>query len=46
MSAVGAMVYTDDELLTILEDGDVDSRKVFSGVELVTSFDQYTAIVM
>jgi len=46
MSVVGAMVYTGDELLTILEDGDVDSRKVFSDVELVTSFDQYTAIVM
>ena len=46
MSAVGAMVYTNDELLTIIEDGDAEGRKTFSGVELVAAFDQYTATVM
>jgi len=46
MSAVGAMVYTADELLTIIEDGDAQSRQTFSNVELVSAFDQYTATVM
>ena len=46
MAAVGALVYTDDELLTIIEDGDVEGRKTFSGVELIASFDQYNASVM
>jgi len=46
MAAVGALVYTDDEILTIIEDGDVDGRKTFSGVELIASFDQYNASVM
>jgi len=46
MSAVGTMVYTGDELLTIIEDGDADSRKVFSDVSVLASFDQYTAIAM
>ena len=42
MTAKGALVYTDDKQLTILEDGDVEGRKTFTGVELVASFDQYT----
>ena len=46
MAATGAMVYTDDELLTIIEDGDAEGRKTFTGVELVSAFDQYTAIIM
>jgi len=46
MAAVGAMVYTDDEILTIIEDGDAEGRKTFSGVELVSAFDQYNAIIM
>ena len=46
MSAVGAMIFTADEILTIIEDGDAENREVFSNVELVASFDQYTAIVM
>ena len=46
MSAVGAMVYTGDELLTMIEDGDADSRQVFSNVDVLASFDQYTAIVL
>ncbi len=46
MSAVGVMVYTGNELLTMIEDGDADSRQVFSNVNVLASFDQYTAIVM
>jgi YidC/Oxa1 family membrane protein insertase len=46
MAVVGALVYTDDELLTIIADGDAEGRKTFSGVELVASFDQYNASVM
>lgn len=46
MAAAGAMVYTDDEILTIIEDGDAEGRKAFSGVELVSAFDQYTATLM
>jgi len=46
MAAVGALVYTSDELLTIIEDGDAEGRKSFSGVELIASFDQYNASVM
>jgi len=46
MAAVGAMIYTDDEILTIIEDGDVEGRKTFSGVEIIAAFDQYKAIVM
>ncbi|NPA59738.1 MAG: membrane protein insertase YidC [Epsilonproteobacteria bacterium] len=46
MSVVGALVYTDDELLTIIADGDAETRKSFTGVELVASFDQYNASVM
>ncbi len=46
MSVVGALVYTDDELLTIIADGDAESRKTFTGVEFVASFDQYNASVM
>jgi len=42
MTAKGALVYTDDKQLTIIEDGDVEGRKTFTGVELVASFDQYT----
>ena len=42
MVAKGALVYSDDKKLTILEDGDVEGRKTFTGVELVASFDQYT----
>lgn len=46
MAAVGALVYTDDEILTIIEDGDADSRKNFTGVKLAAAFDQYTATIM
>ncbi len=46
MTVSGAMVYTDDELVTIIEDGDAEGRKVFSGVELISAFDQYAATIM
>ncbi len=46
MTVVGAMVYTDDELVTIIEDGDAEGRKSFSGVELISAFDQYSASIM
>ncbi|MDQ7044223.1 MAG: membrane protein insertase YidC [Sulfurimonas sp.] len=46
MTVVGAMVYTNDEIVTIIEDGDAEGRKSFSGVELISAFDQYTATIM
>jgi len=46
MSAVGALIYTDDEIATIIEDGDVDTKKTFTGVEMVSAFDQYSATIM
>ncbi|MBN2815308.1 MAG: membrane protein insertase YidC [Campylobacterales bacterium] len=46
MTVVGAMVYTDDDLVTIVEDGDAQGRKTFSGVELISAFDQYNATIM
>jgi len=46
MTAKGVLVYTDDKKLTIIEDGDVEGRKTFTGVELVASFDQYTTSMM
>ena len=46
MTVSGAMVYTDDELVTIIEDGDAEGRKIFSGVELISALDQYAATIM
>jgi len=46
MTVVGAMVYTDDDLVTIVEDGDSEGRKTFTGVELISAFDQYNASIM
>jgi len=46
MTAKGAMVYTDDEIATIIEDGDAEGRKAFSGVEFISAFDQYSASMM
>ncbi|MDF1882859.1 membrane protein insertase YidC [Sulfurimonas sp. SAG-AH-194-C21] len=46
MTVVGAMVYTDDEIVTIIADGDAEGRQSFSGVELISAFDQYTATIM
>ncbi len=46
MTVSGAMVYTDDDLVTIVEDGDAEGRKTFTGVELLSAFDQYSATIM
>ncbi len=46
MTAKGALVYTDDKKLTIIEDGDAEGRKTFTDVALVASFDQYTTSMM
>lgn len=46
MTVSGAMIYTDDEIVTIVEDGDAEDRKSFSGVELISAFDQYAATIM
>jgi YidC/Oxa1 family membrane protein insertase len=46
MTVSGAMIYTDDEIVTIVEDGDAEGRKTFSGVELISAFDQYSASIM
>ena len=46
MTVVGAMVYTDDDIVTIIADGDSENRKSFSGVELISAFDQYSATIM
>ena len=46
MTISGAMVYTDDEIVTIIEDGDAEGRKTFTGVELISAFDQYSATIM
>jgi YidC/Oxa1 family membrane protein insertase len=46
MAVAGAMVYTDDEVATIVEDGNAEGRKIFNGVSLASAFDQYTATIM
>lgn len=46
MTVAGAMVYTDDDLVTIIKDGDAEGRKSFAGVELISAFDQYSATIM
>jgi len=46
MAVAGAMVYTDDDVVHIIEDGDAEGREVFQGVKLTSSFDQYTAIML
>ncbi len=46
MAVAGAMVYSDTEIATIIEDGDAEGRKLFSGVTLASAFDQYTATIM
>ncbi len=46
MTVSGAMVFTDDAIATIVEDGDAESRKSFSAVELISAFDQYSATIM
>ena len=46
MAVAGAMLYTSDDVAHIIEDGDAEGRQVFQDVKLISSFDQYTAIMM
>ncbi len=46
MTVSGAMVFTDDQIVTIVEDGSAEGRKTFTGVELISAFDQYSASIM
>ena len=42
MTVTGAMVYTDDELVTIIEDGDAEGRKAFiDEADFEKSLDKY-----
>ena len=43
MAIAGAMIYTDDGVANIIADGDAEGRKIFTGVELASAFDQYLA---
>ncbi|WP_428737747.1 membrane protein insertase YidC [Sulfurimonas sp.] len=46
MAVAGSMIYTNDDVAHITEDGEAEGRQVFQGVELASSFDQYTATIM
>ncbi len=46
MAVAGAMVYTGDDVVHIIEDGDAEGREIFQDVKLISSFDQYTAIML
>ena len=46
MAVAGAMVYTGDDVVHIIEDGDAEGRQIFQDVKLASSFDQYTAIML
>jgi len=46
MAVAGALIYTGDDVAHIIEDGDAEGRQIFSDVQLASSFDQYTAIIL
>ena len=46
MTVHGAMIYTGDDLVTIIEDGEAEGRKNFTDVKLISAFDQYSATIM
>ena len=46
MAAAGAMIYSNADLLTMVEDGDADARQVFNDAALIAAFDQYNATIM
>ena len=46
MTVNGAMVYTADDIVTIVEDGEAEGRKNFNDVKLISAFDQYSATIM
>ncbi len=43
MAAAGVLVYTGDEVVHIIEDGDAETRATFADVLVASAFDQYTA---
>jgi YidC/Oxa1 family membrane protein insertase len=45
MTVMGAMVYDDEGITHIFEDGDVEGRTTFTDVKLASSFDQYFASI-
>ncbi|MEA3523487.1 MAG: membrane protein insertase YidC [Campylobacterota bacterium] len=45
MTVKGAMVYAGDNLTTIFEDGDVETRSSYTDVHLTSAFDQYFASI-
>lgn len=46
MTVTGAMVYTNDGITKITEDGDSSERKTFTSVGLISAFDQYSASII
>jgi len=46
IAAAGAMIYTQDGVAHIIENGDAEGRQIFSGVEFISSFNQYTATIL
>jgi YidC/Oxa1 family membrane protein insertase len=47
LAAVGAIVYTpDNDLVTIVEDGDANEKQIFQSVGMISAFDQYLANLM
>lgn len=46
MAVAGALIYTGDDVVHIIEDGDAEGRQIFQDVKLASSFDQYTAIIL
>ena len=46
MAAAGAMVYSNADLLTMIEDGDAEARQTFTDIALLAAFDQYNATIM
>ena len=43
MTVMGAMVYDSEGINHVFEDGDVEGRTTFTGVQLTSAFDQYFA---
>ncbi len=46
MAAAGALIYTGDNVVHIIEDGEAETRQTFTDVLLASAFDQYTATIM
>jgi len=46
MAVAGAMIYTNKNKSTIVEDGKAEGRQVFNDVALASAFDQYTTTML